>query len=508
VNARNPSKRITQALTWSLLLFFFSPAPLFAHVGSPDVYYEGDAGPYHLYVTVRLPQVIPGIAEIQVRSRSNDISRVRLVPMMLTGPGSSLLPKPDSAEQSKQDPNFFSGSLWLMQSGALQVRITVDGSKGQADLSVPVASFAQRTLPMPKPLAAVLIFLMVFLAFGLVSIVEASVRQGSLEPGQVPTTSSLRRSRWFVTVAALVIVALLYMGKLWWDAEAKHYQRGVDFFKPPQAEVTLEANRMLIRAKDQQHKWNHHVKLQSLLPDHNHLMHLFLVRVPQLDRMWHLHPDLLEGKEGVFAQDLPSMPAGRYQLFGDVVDKNGFPWTLVTQVDLPEIRNGKPLAGDDSFWSGTPLDSGSRDSTTCELADGGRMVWQREAAGPIRANTAMSLKFEVFAADGKPVTDIEPYMGMAGHAELVRSDLAVFAHIHPAGSVSMPALELAQLGLAGQRTGAQDAMPGMKMSTSSTPLSSEISFPYGFPAPGEYRIFVQVKRSGHVETAVFDTRVQ
>ena len=35
-------------------------------------------------------------------------------------------------------------------------------------------------------------------------------------------------------------------------------------------------------------------------------------------------------------------------------------------------------------------------------------------------------------------------MGMAGHAEFVRSDLSVFAHVHPAGSVSMAALELAQ----------------------------------------------------------------
>lgn len=41
--------------------------PVLAHVGSPDVFYEGDAGPYHLFVTVRMPQVIPGVAEIQVR---------------------------------------------------------------------------------------------------------------------------------------------------------------------------------------------------------------------------------------------------------------------------------------------------------------------------------------------------------------------------------------------------------------------------------------------------------
>jgi hypothetical protein len=38
--------------------------------------------------------------------------------------------------------------------------------------------------------------------------------------------------------------------------------------------------------------------------------------------------------------------------------------------------------------------------------------------------------------------------------------------------------------------------------------SSEISFPYGFPKAGLYRIFVQIKRSGRVQTGVFDAHVE
>ncbi|MGB6835438.1 MAG: hypothetical protein WBE24_18420, partial [Candidatus Acidiferrum sp.] len=121
-----------------------------AHVGSPDVYFEGDAGPYHLYVTVRVPQVIPGIAEIQVRSESNDVERIEIVPMRLSGPGSNLPPVPDVAVRSKQDAQFFTGNLWLMESGALKVRVTAEGSKGKGELAVPVPAFAQKTLPMQR----------------------------------------------------------------------------------------------------------------------------------------------------------------------------------------------------------------------------------------------------------------------------------------------------------------------------------------------------------------------
>jgi hypothetical protein len=98
-------------------------------------------------------------------------------------------------------------------------------------------------------------------------------------------------------------------------------------------------------------------------------------------------------------------------------------------------------------------------------------------------------------------------MGMAGHAEFVRSDLTVFAHIHPAGSVSMAALELAQAGLAVSPPSAQEAAMSMPMAASGS-LPAEVRFPYGFPQAGEYRIFVQIKRGGVVETGVFDAHVQ
>ena len=511
----------SRAKLFALLTLLLAGAlPVSAHVGSPDVFYEGSAGPYRLFVTVRVPQVVPGVAEIEIRSESKDVRAVRVVPMRLAGPGSNLPPTPDLAAQSKEDPQFFTASLWLMESGALQVRVLVDGAQGQGEVSVPVPSSAQKTLPMQKSLAALLLALMLLLAVGAVFIVGAIVREGNLDGTEVPSDSRKRRARRAMVVTAVLVTVLLVLGKAWWGVNAADFQRRVDFFKPPAAALNLvDGHRLEIRvaraeipAERPGPRSLAYLRLSNVIPDHGHLMHLFLIRVPALDAMWHLHPDRVEG--AAFAQDLPDMPAGRYQLFADVVDSRGYPWTLVGSVDLPQISAGKPLSGDDSMWSGAPLTSPPpADSTTSTLSDGGHIVWQRPA-GPLKADVPLEFTFEVQDKDGRPAQDMEPYMGMAGHAEFVRSDLSVFAHVHPAGSVSMAALELAQDGMPSAAGSAQGPM-SMPMSaqmsmpmTDSAPLPPEVRFPYGFPQPGDYRIFVQIKRSGRVETGVFDAHVQ
>jgi hypothetical protein len=501
-------------------VFLATALPLSAHVGSPDVFYEGNAGPYRLFVTVRVPQVVPGVAEIQIRSESKDVQAIRVVPMRLAGPGSNLPPTPDVAAQSQGDPQYFTASLWLMESGALQVRVLVDGAQGQGEVSVPVPSSAQKTLPMQKSLGALLIALTLLLAVGAVFIVGAIVREGNLEGGEVPSDSRNRRARRAMVITAVLVTILLFLGNAWWGVNAKDFQRRVDFFKPPAAALNLvDGHRLEIRVARSEVPAERpgprslaYLRLNDVIPDHGHLMHLFLISVPELNAMWHLHPDRVEG--AAFALDLPDMPAGRYQLFADVVDPRGYPWTLVGSIDLPQIAGGKPLAGDDSVWSGEPLASPPPvDSMNARLPDGGHIVWQRPA-GALKAGVPLEFTFAVQDKDGRPAQDIEPYMGMAGHAEFVRSDLSVFAHVHPAGSVSMAALELAQDGLP-NAAGTEQAPMSMPMSaamsmpmTDSGPLPPEVRFPYGFPRPGDYRIFVQIKRDGRVETGVFDAHVK
>jgi len=156
---------------------------------------------------------------------------------------------------------------------------------------------------------------------------------------------------------------------------------------------------------------------------------------------------------------------------------------------------GEPFSGDDSGVTASAFEPWTAPASVAQLSDGGRMVWEQDRDA-LKAGQVSWFRFRVEDAGYQPVKDIEPYMGMAGHAEFVRSDLSVFAHVHPAGSVPMASLMIVQ----------QDF--GVPMDHGSMQsLPAEVSFPYGFPQPGEYRLFVQVKRHGQVETGVFDAHV-
>jgi hypothetical protein len=491
-----------------VLLWLIFSLPARAHVGSPDVFMEGSAGPYRLFVTVRVPQVIPGIAQIEIRSESNDVREIQIAPMQLTGPGSKYAPTPDVAERSKSDPQFFTGSLWLMEFGSLQVRVDVDGTRGKGQLAVPVPAIAQRTLAMQKPLGILLAGLMLLLGFAVISIAGAAVREGDLPAGANPPAFRMRRARIATVTAAAVVFAILFIGGEWWRADAKRFAGRV--YTPPELDAELQSGGHLVLRQRTVRIPNGNprrpadeINFDNLMLDHDHLMHFFLIRAPEMDSFWHLHP--ARAGDGSFSDDLPSLPGGHYQLFADVVLSSGFPVTMIGQLDVPEI-SGKPLTGDDSGIVGTGISKAASDAVTYEFPDGSRMIWQR-GDSPLIANMPLSFRFLVEDNEGKPAGDLEPYMGMAVHAEIIRSDGSVFAHVHPSGSVSMAALDLAQTELTGA---AMAGMPGMNMpgmAGAPQKVGPEISFPYGFPKAGRYRIFVQIKRAGHIETAIFDANV-
>jgi hypothetical protein len=467
-----------------------------AHVNSPDVYYDGYAGPYHLLVTLRPPAVVPGVAQIQIRSVANDVNEIKILPLRMIGVGAKMAPLPDAARRSADDPQLFTGSLWIMVRGSWKIQIRVAGQKGTAQLDVPLPAVSTSSQPMQAGMAILLALLGLALAAGLIGIIVAATRDASLNAGASPAPAETSRGQVGLIVAAILVMAAFYLGNKWWVGEARANAR-LNYKVPNMTPALLGGNLLRLRLDNpnESEPTRFHseqpdrIRLDDLIPDHGHLMHLFVVRMPDMKAFWHLHPD--QTQPGDFAQNLPIMPEGQYKLYADIVHRTGFPETEVATVNLPAVT-GESLSGDDAgSFELAPAEK------VAQLSGGYRMVWQRDER-PLKAGQPYWFRFRVEDKDGKPATDLEPYMGMAGHAAFLSTDGNIFAHVHPAGSVSMAAVNLAE---------GRSPKAAMENMDHNGP-AAEVSFPYGFPKPGEYRIFVQVKRAGKVETGAFVAKAE
>ncbi|MGC2741808.1 MAG: hypothetical protein WA672_01375, partial [Candidatus Angelobacter sp.] len=478
------------------ILLLLLPLAGTAHVNSPDVYYDGYAGPYHLLVTLRPPAVVPGVAQVQIRSVSNDVSEIKILPLRMIGVGAKMAPLPDPAKRLADDPQLFTGSLWIMVRGSWKVQMEVTGQKGVAQLDVPLPAVSTSSQPMHAGLGILLAFLGLALAAGLIGIVFAATRDAALSANERPSPTQARRGRVGLAIASAIVLAAFLFGNRWWGSEARANDRLN--YRVPNMQPSLTAGSLLRLHLDNPNEAEptrfrteqpDRIRLDDLIPDHGHLMHLFIVRMPDMNAFWHLHPD--QTQPGDFAVNLPIMPEGQYKLYADIVHHTGFPETQVATVNLPAVT-GVPLSGDNAGSSDlAPTDK------VAQLSDGYRMVWQHDGRSsgdlssgdlsfkdhPFKSNQPYWFRFRVEDKDGKPAADLEPYMGMTAHAVFLSTDGNVFAHVHPAGSVSMAAVNLAE---------GRNAKAGMENMDHAEP-SAEVSFPYGFPKPGDYRIFVQVK---------------
>jgi hypothetical protein len=447
------------------------------------------------------------VAQIEVRSLggANDIDKIQILPLTIGGAGESLAPRPDTMQRSPNDPQVYTGNLWIMLRGSWKVQVKIEGKQGNSELGVPVAAVSMTSMHMNSGMSLMLGGLGVVLIAGLLSILHAANGSAQVAPRTTITSAFRRRGLVGMGIGAGFLLALLVVGDWWWSAEAKASDNMV--YHVPQLQRTLQDDKLSLRLENpnsgsftgDQWKafWAQTLASGDLVPDHGHLMHLFLVRMPDMKSFWHLHPDRSGAEE--FSTVLPALPPGRYQIYADIVHSTGFPETQVGSVDVT-AASGRPLSGDDS---GEPDLAPSE--KTAQLSDGFRMVWERDSS-PLRAQQAIVFRFRVEDKDGKPAGDLEPYMGMAGHAVFMSDDGKVFAHVHPEGSVSMAALAMSQGPTAAANASNMNEMnmTSMKMA----PASAEISFPYGFPQAGDYHIFVQVKRAGHVDTGVFTAHVQ
>jgi hypothetical protein len=487
------------ALFLLLTLLSISPAAN-AHVGSKDVFEQVDAGSYKLYVTVRMPTVIPGVATLELRSSGADISSIHITPLPITGEASKHPPTPDAMTRSAADPAFFTGSLWIMAPGSWQVRFEIAGADGERTTSVPVPAVPLSILKMQRGLGITLAILGLFLVVSMAGIVAAAVRDARLEPGAIPSPNRKRRAM-FATAGSLVFMALvIWGGSTWWNAEAASYS--LDVYHPLTVAPALSGNVLDLNVEAfHPHSQRRGRSNNDFLPDHGHLMHLYAIREPEMDAVFHLHPAL--ASPGDFRISLPTMPAGDYTLYGDVVHANGFPETLVSRITIPANFSGAALGPDDASGYPQPLSAGQL-GDSYKFPDGYVMVWDRPST--LTANTAYAFRFHLLNASGQPATDMQPYLGMAGHAAFVKTDHTVFAHTHPEGSAAMAALMLAN-DEGGDGGGPKMDKMDMTMPMHMEPISNTVEFPYGFPSSGRYRIFVQMKHGTTVETGAFDASV-
>ena len=494
----------------------FAPMLAHSHVGSPNVFFEGKAGPHPVRVIIRPPPTLPGSAQVDVRVTDDDVSRVALRAVFWQA-GEESAPAPIDATRVAGESHLFNAPLWFLRKGSYSVQVTVESPRGRGTVAVPLSSAATQRPVMPPALGAVLATFGGLLFLGAVWIAGAAAREAALDPGAEPQPRDRARGWKVCALTACILAGALGAGTMRWRTMDREFRNNALAQPVPvEATVRTEGTLHLLRLTPPSGS-REATTWETLVADHGKLAHLFLIREPDGNAFAHLHPVRRDGRtfEGV----LPPLPAGPYQLYAELTREDGRSETLVAKVAVPaaigvasqpamldEVICLSPIApvGDaaqpfaldaDDSWHVSRASAAPAATRTqvSPLMGGSRMVFQN--AGELIANRETSMRFNVFTADGH-AAKLAPYMGMLGHAVVRRSDAAVFTHLHPVGTISMAAEEMFT------RRERPAATPAP------VATGNEVTFPYAFPRPGDYRVWVQVRMSGRVVTGVFDVRVK
>ncbi|TXS51628.1 hypothetical protein [Streptomyces sp. t39] len=187
--------------------------------------------------------------------------------------------------------------------------------------------------------------------------------------------------------------------------------------------------------------------------EHGKELHL-IVASRDLSTYRHLHPR--RAADGTWSTPVALPEAGGYRVFADFVPRTGAPEGLTLGADLAVSGAADPA----------PL---PRPSTTARV-DG----YEVTLKGSLSPGTSRELTLSV-SRDGRPVTDLQPYLGAYGHLVALRAGDLAYLHVHPGGE------------------------PG----DGATRPGPEISFSATAPSKGSYRLFLDFRHEDTVRTAAF-----
>jgi hypothetical protein len=187
--------------------------------------------------------------------------------------------------------------------------------------------------------------------------------------------------------------------------------------------------------------------IRDFEPEQGKLLHLIVVRT-DFTGYQHLHPRL--GPDGTFSVELATPTPGRYRAIADFVI-DGRKYVLGTTLTAP----GRAAHA--------PLPSASLHAS----ADGYDVELQRPAE--LKAGEEAQLTFRI-TRRGRPVTNLQPYLGAYGHLVALHAPELSYSHVHPNGE---------------DRT------------------SGAITFDTELHEHGTYRLFLQFQTHGRVHTVAF-----
>jgi len=470
------------------------------HINSPHVFLAEDVGPYPAVIVLHMPPAIPGEAELQILlqdQRSDEI--VEVVSREIPPQGEEHSHGWFAVPASPVKPGIYSTFVPLMEFGLWHIEVDVRGPRGQGSTSFPVPARVPKPRSITTWLAVTLVALTSLLTVALFQMMVGLGRDSVRGTGDAVRPDDSRRGRRYAALGMTAwILFLVFIARAWMDFDSVARWLATHSLS---SELTL-ANGPAVAGRPLQATiavtGRGGDPLRNLVPDHGKMMHLIVVDEPAARHFFHLHPEMPSPSRFEF-EFTPPEP-GTYRMFGDVLRATGETETVTAVLEVGAGEQPRDIAlhdSEDSYSVHPTLDERDPARATAQVGDGFVMRWASGEVPRIAAGEFHRLSFELLGADGRPVEQLEPYGGLAGHLLVVRDDFDVFAHVYPRGTV------------APHRTPPSAGQPSLLPSPAPpASLAPEASFPYGFPQPGSYRLWVQMKHFGKIYTGAFDLDVE